>query len=127
MKESNSSGKNIKYNSNRDRRVIDRQDLVVPIKANFSIEFEGEVLNISPNGIAIKFYPLNSDDIVPGKALRIHLDMGQKIASVQGNIRQVSQGKEHFVVGLTYNREDVALFKFDSKLNADDLLSEPEK
>jgi hypothetical protein len=100
---------------NEERRNIERKDLSTPIKASFSLEFEGEILDISKDGIAFKFHPLKTASLDAGKSLRIHLNMNDRIVSLQGEIRRITEKFGFLTVGLKYNRDEIALFNFKSQ------------
>jgi hypothetical protein len=101
----------MKGNEVGDRRELDRKQLTKPIKVKFGIEYEGEVVDISKEGIGIKFHPINSDALNIGNKLRVHIDMNGRVASIQGEIRRISEKFGHLILGIEYNRDEIALFE----------------
>ncbi len=93
-----------------ERREIERKQLTKPISVTFSIEHEGEITDITSEGIGIKFHPLGTEALNVGRRIRLHLNMSDRIVSLQGEIRRISEKFGHIILGLSYDRDEVATF-----------------
>ncbi len=93
-----------------ERREIERKQLTKPISVTFSIEHEGEITDITSEGIGIKFHPLGTEALNVGRRVRLHLNMNDRIVSLHGEIRRISEKFGHIILGLAYDRDDVATF-----------------
>ena len=111
MKDHNCSEGKMIQTQQIDRRDRERKHLTSGIKATFNLEFQGEILDISPDGISFKFHPIGSHSLNIGTNLRIHLDMNDQIISLHGEVRRVSEKFGHLVIGLKYNKDEIARFK----------------
>jgi hypothetical protein len=101
-----------------DRRILGRKEIGSPIKVKFSLEYEGELVDISKKGIGVKFHPLKTSSLDVGTNLRVHIDMHDRLISVQGEIRRISEKFGFIVVGLQYDRDEIATFSFAKPSNA---------
>ena len=93
--------------------MIGRQDLTAPITVTFQLEHQGELINISKEGLALKFNPAGSGTLTLGKKLRVNLDMNGRIVSLQGEIKRLSEEDGQMILGLEYDREEITLFDFN--------------
>lgn len=97
-----------------ERREIDRKRLTTPISVTFSIEHEGEITDITSEGIGIKFHPLGTESLNVGRKIRVHLNMSDRIVSVHGEIRRINEKFGHVILGLAYDRDEVATFNLST-------------
>ncbi|MBN1551551.1 PilZ domain-containing protein [bacterium] len=95
-----------------ERRLRERTSFTTPIRVNFKLEYEGEIVDISKEGLAIKFHPIGTKSLNVGNHLRIQVDMQDRIVSLQGEIKRISEKFGHLILGMEYDRDDIALFKF---------------
>jgi PilZ domain len=93
-----------------DRRDIQRIDLSAPLKVTFQMEHSGELMNISKDGLAIRFPPVESIEINTGKKLRLHVDMNGRVVSIHGEVKRITEKDGDIVLGLEYDRNEIALF-----------------
>ena len=98
-----------------DRRNIDRKGINARIKVTFSLEYEGELIDISPEGVGLKFHPLKTTSLDVGNQLRIQMNMNGRIVSLQGEVRRLTEKFGQIVVGLKYNRDDIATIEMAQK------------
>ncbi len=97
-------------NAVSDRRGPERKDLAKSIKARFTVEYEGDVVNISPDGIAIRFHPLQSESLKMDNSVQVHMKMNGRIVSVRGIVRQLDEKHGFITIGMKYDRDEIALF-----------------
>ena len=101
-----------------DRRSKDRKSITSPIKAKFSITYEADVLDVSSDGISIKFHPLQTNDFNAGKKISMDLDMNGRLVNIEGEIRRLDEKFGHFVLGIKYDRDEVTTFEIkDPQVN----------
>jgi hypothetical protein len=93
-----------------ERRSFKREPISTPIKVRFKLEYEGEIIDISRDGLGLKYHPLGTHALNVGKPLNVQIDMNGKIVSLHGSIRQVSEKFGYIVLGLQYDRNEIALF-----------------
>ena len=103
---------------NQERRTKDRVSIKAPIKIHFSLPFGGEILDMSSEGISFKFHPLGSSRLNVGGTLQFQLDMGPRIVSLEGCIHRLDEKFGHFVIGIKYDRNEIALFGFNETSSA---------
>ncbi|MBN1356615.1 PilZ domain-containing protein [bacterium] len=98
--------------NDRERRVIDRQDLSKPIRVKFMLEHRGELVNISREGAAVRFDPREALSSLKDGKLRIDMDMNGRLVSLEGVIKHIADEDGQLVLGLEYDRDQVTLYKF---------------
>lgn len=96
---------------NNNRRSRERKNLTTPIRARFKLEFEGEITNISPEGLAVSFSVNDQSTLSKGRPMTLHLDMNGRMVSLEGHIRQVSEKQQTITVGVAYDRAHLAVFQ----------------
>lgn len=94
----------------KNRRSQKRKNLSAPIKARFRMEIEGEISNISSEGVALTFKPLDQEALASGGTLSLHLDMNNRLVTLDGSIRQCTETNGIITVGLRYDRSQLAIF-----------------
>ncbi|MBN1296771.1 PilZ domain-containing protein [bacterium] len=92
-----------------ERRSRERKLLTAPIRVRFRLDMEGEISDISSDGMAIRFSPGGQPQLMSGNNLTVHLDMNGKTVSLDGVIRQVSETDGDITVGLNYDRALLAV------------------
>ncbi len=94
-----------------DRRNSERKTISAPIKAKFKISYEAEVMDVSPDGISLKFHPLQSSDFNAGKKISMDIDMNGRLVNIEGEVRRLDEKFGHFVLGVKYDRDEVTIFE----------------
>jgi hypothetical protein len=100
-----------------NRRLEERKDIKAPIKVNFTLEYEAEILDISKDGIAIKFHPLKTHSLDIGSNLWIQIDMQERLVSMNVEVRRITEKFGHIILGMKYDRDELTTFSLPKTEN----------
>ena len=94
----------------KERRSNERKHLTTPVKAKFSLEIDGAIADISPDGMTIMFHPLENSRPHLNRTIPVHLEMNGRLVSIDAHIKQITEDGGKIRLGIRYDRSHLAVF-----------------
>lgn len=94
----------------KERRSNERKHLTTPVRAKFSLEIDGAIADISPDGMTILFHPLENSRLHLNRTIPVHLEMNGRLVSVDAQIQQITEDGGQIRLGVRYDRSHLAVF-----------------
>ncbi len=93
----------------KEFRVHDRLKVAPGTEVFFSLVCKGEVLDISENGISVRFKPTESISLEKDAAVEMAMDLDEHRFRLSANVRRVETRFGVVVIGMEFDAEEIAI------------------
>ena len=88
---------------NREKRVFSRLEVEPGAEVYFPLVCKGEVMDISEDGISVRFKPLEAPSLQPEQSIELTIPLDQRSFTIDSTIKRIESRFGVFVVGMSVN------------------------
>ncbi len=94
-----------------DRREKERKNLTTPLRAKFTLDIDGDISDISPEGMTIMFHPLEISRLHVNRTIPMHVEMNGCLISIDAHVQHITEESGQIRIGIKYDRDQIAVFR----------------
>jgi hypothetical protein len=92
-----------------DQRISERIPVEKGIEVLFPLICRGEIVDISREGISIRFKPDDSPKLVSGQTIPVTLELDKTILHIPATVRRVESRFGIFLLGMQYDPDTIEI------------------
>ncbi|MBN1550024.1 PilZ domain-containing protein [bacterium] len=93
----------------KDKRIYDRLSVEPGTEVYFPMVCKGEIVDVSENGISIRFKPADSPGLAEDNTLTLSIPLETHTFKIPGNIKRVESRFGVLVVGMSFDPEMIEI------------------